>query len=240
MGALGRLLLVAAIGAGLALPPAGPAWASCHTAFFDPTTYEVAEGAGHVVLTVQNPGPAPNERTVDYATAGGTARPGTDFEARSGTLTFSPTATTKTITVEIANDTVHEGTEAFTVGLTAREGSCIQDLTQGKTATVTIADNDAAPSASTQPKSTVNSKPTSRSTVRAGPTSSPSPRPRKSAKASPSENATPIATPRRSLAAPYAQTGGGSRFVLAGILAAIGVLAGAGALWMWRRSNPEY
>jgi Calx-beta domain-containing protein len=236
MRLLGRLSLVAAIGAGLAWFPAGPAWANCHTAFFDPTTYEVAEGAGHVVLTVQNPGPAPNERTVDYATAGGTARPGTDFEARSGTLTFSPTATTKTITVPIANDTVHEGTEAFTVSLTAREGSCIQDLTQGKTATVTIADNDAAPAASSPPKATAKAKATSRSTPRATPTSSSTRKPSKTATPAASVSATPAATPKRTAAASYPAPGGGlSRRAVAGILAAVGVVAGAAAFWMRRR-----
>jgi hypothetical protein len=123
--------------------PAGGAFAHCHQAFFDPTTYEVSESAGSVALTVSDPGPVPGDRTVDYASVDGTAKAGTDFDATSGTLSFSSTSTSRTITVPIRNDRALEGNESFTVELSTRDGSCIQDLSRGSTATVTIKDDEA-------------------------------------------------------------------------------------------------
>jgi len=55
--------------------------------------------------------------TVNYATAGGTATEGTDYTATSGTLTFAPGETSKTITVNSIGDTTTEDDEAFTVNL---------------------------------------------------------------------------------------------------------------------------
>ena len=55
--------------------------------------------------------------TVTYSTVDGTAVADADFTPTSGTLTFNPNQTTKTIRVPILRDTVHEPSETFTVEL---------------------------------------------------------------------------------------------------------------------------
>ena len=51
--------------------------------------------------------------TVGYATSGGSATPGADFLASSGTLTFAAGQTSQTITVNVAGD------NAIVIGLAA-------------------------------------------------------------------------------------------------------------------------
>jgi probable HAF family extracellular repeat protein len=55
--------------------------------------------------------------TVAFATAGGTATAGSDFQSTSGTLTFAPGETSKTITVQVVGDRLPEPTETFVVNL---------------------------------------------------------------------------------------------------------------------------
>jgi chitinase len=55
--------------------------------------------------------------TVAYATAGGTATAGSDFLSTSGTLTFAPGETGKTIAVQVVGDRLPEPTETFVVTL---------------------------------------------------------------------------------------------------------------------------
>jgi hypothetical protein len=55
--------------------------------------------------------------TVDFATADGSAIAPGDYQSQTGTLTFNPGQTTKTITVLVNGDTTTEGSEAFTVVL---------------------------------------------------------------------------------------------------------------------------
>ncbi len=56
--------------------------------------------------------------TVNYATADGIARSTSDYVAKSGTLTYLPGQTTKTITVLINSDTTFEGDETLYMLLT--------------------------------------------------------------------------------------------------------------------------
>jgi ELWxxDGT repeat protein len=55
--------------------------------------------------------------TVDYATSDGTAKAGEDYDAASGTLTFAPGETAKTIDVRVHGDTAPENNELFYVAL---------------------------------------------------------------------------------------------------------------------------
>lgn len=55
--------------------------------------------------------------TVDYATANGTAATGTDYVAKSGTLTFKPQTTEGSIEVTVVGDTLKEADETFDVVL---------------------------------------------------------------------------------------------------------------------------
>ena len=77
--------------------------------------------------------------TVDYQTAGGTALEGTDYDAASGTLTFGPGATRRTIEVRTRQDTAAEPNETFTVTLRSPSGATLRDAG----AVGTIVDDDA-------------------------------------------------------------------------------------------------
>lgn len=65
--------------------------------------------------------------TVDFATADGTAAAGSDYQAASGTLTFVPGETSKSIQVLVNGDTVFEPNETFVVNLTNPNGATIGD-----------------------------------------------------------------------------------------------------------------
>jgi hypothetical protein len=55
--------------------------------------------------------------TMSYTTVNGTAKSGEDYVARTGTLTFAPGETTKTITIEVKGDTKKEADETFYLDL---------------------------------------------------------------------------------------------------------------------------
>ncbi len=75
--------------------------------------------------------------TVDYATAGGTAG-AADYTSRTGTLTFAPGQTAKTIAIPIADDAVSEPAERFTLSLANATNATIANAT----GTVTIGASD--------------------------------------------------------------------------------------------------
>jgi hypothetical protein len=76
--------------------------------------------------------------TVHYATANGTAVAPQDYAATSGTLTFQPGETSRTISVSIKGDRKREADETFSVQLSNAEGATIED----GSATVTILNDD--------------------------------------------------------------------------------------------------
>ena len=61
--------------------------------------------------------------TVDYATSDGSAEAGDDYTATSGTLSFSAGETSKTISVDISDDSENESDETFTVTLSNASGA---------------------------------------------------------------------------------------------------------------------
>ncbi|MEA3207025.1 MAG: hypothetical protein QOE70_82 [Chthoniobacter sp.] len=89
----------------------------------------VNEGAGTATFTVTL-GPVSGQTvTVNYTTSSGTATGGVDFATSTGTLTFAAGVTSQTITVPIINDAVFEGSEAFSVLLSAAVNANISDPT---------------------------------------------------------------------------------------------------------------
>ena len=74
-------------------------------------------------VTLSQPVLAGQTVTVNYATAGGTATEGSDYTAVSGTLTFSGTEDSKTVTVSTTDDGYPENAEGFTVGLSGETSS---------------------------------------------------------------------------------------------------------------------
>jgi hypothetical protein len=82
--------------------------------------------------------PSASPVTVNFATADGTAKAGSDYVATSGTLTFAPGETSKTILVQTIDDNLSEPTETFFVNLSNAVGATI---THGQ-GMGTITDND--------------------------------------------------------------------------------------------------
>ncbi len=78
-------------------------------------------------FTVVLSAPSATTVTVDYRTADGTARAGSDYTAVAGTLTFTPGQTSRTISVQVTGDTVLEPDETFFVDLSAPVGAVIAD-----------------------------------------------------------------------------------------------------------------
>jgi subtilisin family serine protease len=77
-----------------------------------------------------NPVQSSQTVTVAYATANGTATANTDYASTSGTLTFTPGTTTRTISVAVNGDLTVEPNETFTVTLSGASNAIITD-TQG-------------------------------------------------------------------------------------------------------------
>src|SRR5262249_10473871 len=77
--------------------------------------------------------------TVNYATADGSATAGSDYTAASGTLTFSPGQTSKTVSVPVADDTTDKPDETFDVNLSSPTNATFGSAT----GVGTILDNDA-------------------------------------------------------------------------------------------------
>ena len=65
--------------------------------------------------------------TVAYATSDGTATGGSDYTADSGTLTFAPGETAKTVEVAVLGDTEEEGAETLTLTLSEPSGAILGD-----------------------------------------------------------------------------------------------------------------
>ena len=64
---------------------------------------------------------------VAYATADGTATAGADYTRTSGTLTFAPGETGKTVAVPVLDDAHDEGEETLTLRLTTPSGAVLAD-----------------------------------------------------------------------------------------------------------------
>ena len=107
------------------------------------TPIQFSFGAGNAVttavFTVTLSQASSQPVTLQYATANGTAMAGSDYTAVSGTLTFAPGETSRTINVPIIRDRVAEMTEAFTLQLSvvgvAIAWPCRQPLPQSRTTT---------------------------------------------------------------------------------------------------------
>jgi uncharacterized membrane protein YciS (DUF1049 family) len=84
-------------------------------------------GTQNAVFTVTLSAASGQTVTVNYATANGTATAGSDYVARSGTLTFIAGTTTQTIPVTINGDTTREANETFFVNLSGASNATIAD-----------------------------------------------------------------------------------------------------------------
>lgn len=109
--------------------------------YLRPIEYQTGTGGTSLatfVVTLAQPSTSPV--TVTYATSSGSATAGSDFVGATGTLTFAPGETSKTITVVVLGDTATEANETFTVLLSNPVGATVVD----GTGTGTITDDESA------------------------------------------------------------------------------------------------
>ncbi|WP_195758347.1 S8 family serine peptidase [Kangiella sp. HZ709] len=107
------------------------------------TSYSVNESAGTVTITLTRAGGSKGAASVDYATSDNTATAGSDYTSSSGTLTWADGVdSSSTFTINITEDTIDEVNETISITLTNVQGATLGSPTS---ATVTILDNDAAP-----------------------------------------------------------------------------------------------
>jgi hypothetical protein len=93
----------------------------------DVTVAEGQTGMQQGTFTVRLSNPYDVPVTVGYATANGTATAAGDYLATSGTLTFAPGETGKTITVLVNGDRLPEPNETFVVNLSSAINAVIAD-----------------------------------------------------------------------------------------------------------------
>ncbi|MFO0967577.1 MAG: Calx-beta domain-containing protein [Gemmataceae bacterium] len=101
-------------------PPPAPS-----IAIHDSTVAEGNAGAVAANFTVTLSAASTQTITVAYATADGTATAGSDYQATSGTLTFAPGATSKTVTVLVDGDRLAESNETFNLNLSGATNATI-------------------------------------------------------------------------------------------------------------------
>jgi subtilisin family serine protease len=115
----GRLDVAAALNATPATPPPAPTLSI--------TSVLAAESTGLFRFTVSLSAASTSQVSVKFATANGTAKSGKtwDYTATSGTLSFQPGETTKTVTVAVRDDSTVEADETFFVNLSGAAGAGI-------------------------------------------------------------------------------------------------------------------
>jgi large repetitive protein len=104
-----------------------------------------SEGSAMIDIPVELFGSVDHPVTVDYATSEGTALAGKDYEATTGTLTFVPGQTTKSVSVPVLADRKTETNETLTLTISNVDGGAASGppVTVVKPdATATILDND--------------------------------------------------------------------------------------------------
>ncbi len=101
---------------------------------------QIREGAPSIVAAIVRSGGSDGVVSVQYQTNNATAVAGQDYTRASGTVTFNPGETRKTISIPILNDTIREAPETFFFVIENPTGGAT--LSVPRTATVTITDDD--------------------------------------------------------------------------------------------------
>jgi hypothetical protein len=107
----------------------------------DASSSEGNSGSGNAIFTVTLSRASGLPITVDYATANGTAIAPADYQSASGTLSFAPGQTTRTLTVLVNGDVLDEDDETYLVNLSNPTNATVAD----PQASGAIADNDPLP-----------------------------------------------------------------------------------------------
>ena len=96
------------------------------------------EGSGTVAFTVTKSGTTGKTVRVNYSTVDGSARSGSDYQGRSGSLTFAPGESEKTVEIPLLSDSLAEGNEVFFLELSGAVDAAITTTS----AVATIQDDD--------------------------------------------------------------------------------------------------
>lgn len=138
---------------------------SAGTIRFSQTSYTVSEGAGSATITVQRINGDDGAVSVQYATGNGTAQAGSDYTAKSGTLSWADgDDAPKTFTVAVTNDSASEANETVNLTLSGPTGGAALDNGR-RNATLTIADNDGSPGGAPAAPADLKAEPHSTSEV---------------------------------------------------------------------------
>jgi uncharacterized repeat protein (TIGR01451 family) len=105
----------------------GAFWFQSRLAISDASQLEGNSGTTNMPFSVTLSPASSQTVAVDYATSDGTAQAGSDYEARSGRLTFIAGVTYQTIQVPIIGDTNIEYDEYFRVNLSGASNATIYD-----------------------------------------------------------------------------------------------------------------
>ena len=119
--------------AGPPLPPPPPT-----LSIGDGSVREGNSGTSRLDLTVTLSRTSSDAVTVNYQTANGTALASKNYYSTSGTLTFQPGQTSRTISIAIKVDRKREANETFSVQLSGAVGATINDAV----GTATILNDD--------------------------------------------------------------------------------------------------
>jgi Ca2+-binding RTX toxin-like protein len=87
----------------------------------------VSETAGSLVFTITRSGDLSGASSVNYATVDGTATAGSDYTAANGTVNFAAGQATATVSIQVADDTLVENPETFTLNLSGGTNITIAD-----------------------------------------------------------------------------------------------------------------
>lgn len=101
-------------------------------------TRTVAESDGSVTFTLTRGGSTNGAVSVQFATANGTALAGSDYVSTNGSLAFAAGETSKSVTVDLIENAIHENSETFQFRLSSPVGAALGTATT----TVTISDDD--------------------------------------------------------------------------------------------------
>ncbi|MCW9000717.1 MAG: hypothetical protein OQK04_18545, partial [Kangiellaceae bacterium] len=107
-------------------------------------SYQVNENDASFEVTVVRSGGSFGEVSVDVVSQNDSATAGEDYQGVNQTLTFSDGEVTKTITVNLIDDSTYEGDETFNLQLSNVVGT---ELGNQLLSTVTIVEDDAVPPA---------------------------------------------------------------------------------------------
>lgn len=93
----------------------------------DVSKNEGQSGTTAFVFTVRLSSVSEQTVSVNFATANGSAKTVEDYDAKSGTLTFAPGQTSKSVTITVKGDRKFEGNETFNLNLSGASGAWIAD-----------------------------------------------------------------------------------------------------------------